>query len=381
MLVLACGGDSAPPTLDAGPCTSDEECNDGRICNGAESCAMGSCVSSAPLDCDDGIACTLDRCVERLGGCVNDEPDLDGDGATDSACGGNDCDDSDANRFGGNVEVCDVSNVDEDCDPTTIGDRDADGDGAIAARCCNGDNCGDDCDDAQPHAHPGEAEDCDTIDNDCDGSIDEGVLATFYADADGDGFGATGGTTIEACFATAGHAERDGDCDDEDELANPGLPEVCDSSDRDDDCDGVINAGCDCTGSEARACLDGEGLELQGACAAGVERCVEGSFSVCTVRPINEVCDGVTDEDCDGSVDEELTIPCWPDFDNDGFAAVEATPIDVWPTSGSCPGGTTDRDPLEVADCDDRLGSRRPTAPERIDNGVDDDCDGNVDES
>ena len=40
------------------------------MCNGDDICEMGICVSSEPLDCDDGDACTADSCDE-ISGCVN----------------------------------------------------------------------------------------------------------------------------------------------------------------------------------------------------------------------------------------------------------------------------------------------------------------------
>jgi len=54
-------------------------------------------------------------------------------------CGGSDCDDANPSRAPGFPEVCDLDNVDEDCDPRTFGFRDGDGDGAADARCCNAD--------------------------------------------------------------------------------------------------------------------------------------------------------------------------------------------------------------------------------------------------
>ncbi len=60
--------DSGPPPVDTGPppCTSAAECNDGLACNGVERCELGECVAGAPPTCDDGIACTRDRCVEGV---------------------------------------------------------------------------------------------------------------------------------------------------------------------------------------------------------------------------------------------------------------------------------------------------------------------------
>jgi hypothetical protein len=63
----------------------------------------------------------------------------------------------------GRDEVCD--GVDNDCDGT-VDDGDGDGDGSPA---CS------DCDDADPGAAPGLEEVCDGVDNDCDGTVDDGA--------------------------------------------------------------------------------------------------------------------------------------------------------------------------------------------------------------
>ena len=49
--------------------------------------------------------------------------------------------------------------------------------------------------------------------NNCDGTVDEGVTDTFYTDADGDGFG-DAESTIEACDAPDGTVPNGNDCDD-----------------------------------------------------------------------------------------------------------------------------------------------------------------------
>lgn len=94
-----------------------------------------------------------------------------------------------------------------------------------------------DCDDADPTISPVATEGCDGIDQDCDGVADEGLASnTFYADADGDGFG-DGGSTITACAAPPGYASIAGDCNDADKNVGAGT-ELC---------DGLPN-GCDTTG-------------------------------------------------------------------------------------------------------------------------------------
>ena len=47
---------------------------------------------------------------------------------------------------------------------------------------------GGDCNDALAIQYPGNTEICDSLDNDCDGTIDEGLTSTYYLDADDDGY-------------------------------------------------------------------------------------------------------------------------------------------------------------------------------------------------
>ena len=71
-------------------------------------------------------------------------------------------------------------NGDKDADTSPV---DADGDGFTASE---------DCDDADAAVKPDAEEICDSVDNDCDGTVDgEGVTdaATWYADGDGGGYG------------------------------------------------------------------------------------------------------------------------------------------------------------------------------------------------
>ena len=99
-----------------------------------------------------------------------------------------------------------------------------------------------DCDDSDAAVHPGAAELCDGIDNDCNDLIDDedgNVLAStvFYADQDGDGFAGTT-QTVKACEKPEGYYATAGDCDDVDRDVWPGAEELCDGLDN--DCDGEI---------------------------------------------------------------------------------------------------------------------------------------------
>jgi hypothetical protein len=126
-------------------------------------------------------------------------------------------------------------------DPTEPVDRDEDGFSA------------DDCDDLDPRIHPGGIERCDDADDDCDGLVDEdGEVVDglpFFADADGDGWGADG--IVRACRLGAGLALEDGDCDDADPARHPTAVELCDPVDQ--DCDGEAD---DTPGSSADCAVE-----------------------------------------------------------------------------------------------------------------------------
>src|SRR5205085_7269291 len=77
-----------------------------------------------------------------------------------------------------------------------------------------------DCNDASAAVHPGVAEICNGIDDNCSGQIDEGVKTTFYADADGDAYGNMNATT-QACSAPSGYILNNTDCNDANANVHP----------------------------------------------------------------------------------------------------------------------------------------------------------------
>ncbi len=282
------------------------------------------------FDCDDGDAAIHPNAAELCDGIDNDcdgvpdnnvvyedyWPDADGDGFGDgaatpvSACDGapadhvdntRDCDDSDATIYPDAPELCD--NLDNDCDGSLDEgvvyedwwpDNDGDGfgdDGATPASTCDGapaDHVGirGDCDDSEASIYPDAPEQCNNVDDDCDGDVDEDVVYTdYWPDADGDGFGDAGAGPQQDCTLRDGFADNDGDCNDLVAVVNPDATELCDGLDN--DCDGVLLT------DEVDGDLD------------GVFACDDCDDDDPEVFPgAEEDCNGI-DNDCDGEIPEE----------------------------------------------------------------------------
>ena len=181
------------------------------------------------------------------------------------------------------------------------------------------------------------------------------TLQTFYADSDGDGFGAE---IVEACLQPSGTATVDGDCDDTDGAVHPDAVEICNTVD--DDCDGDIDG--DATDMPTwYADADGDGY---GNPNDAVTQCLAPSDTVDNAEDCDdeealawtgnaEVCDGV-DNDCNGDIDDGLPTTEWyADVDEDGFGDPDTVVVDC-----AQPSGTTDN----ADDCDDAHADVKPDA-------------------
>jgi MYXO-CTERM domain-containing protein len=250
------------------------------------------------------------------------------------------------------------------CAPTVECDADGDGYDSTSSACG-----GTDCDDTDADISPGASEVCNSIDDDCDGTVDDGVGLPYYRDSDGDGYGDRTVSTI-SCSAPTGYVYNDSDCDDKDKNDYPGAAETVANGD-DEDCDGVdacyLDSDKDKYGSGA--IIDTGDLDCTDTGESSVSTdCDDGSA---TVYPgATETCNGV-DDDCDGSVDEGLGSTYYRDADGDGYGDPSSTASSCSATSGYV---------TNNSDCDDTRSSVNPAASERC-NGRDDDCDGTVDES
>ena len=220
-----------------------------------------------------------------------------------------------------------------------------------------------DCDDGDATRSPVGPETCNGRDDDCDGVASFVISTGDTEDDDRDGF------ADNACGGP--------DCNDLDPYAYPGAPELND--DVDNDCDGTVDE--DVTAIEWYTDEDGDGAgggdpimsdERQ------TDRVPDGSDCDDEDAGANEDaverCDGV-DNDCDGSVDESAIgqLIAYLDSDSDGYGDAETSQVAC---RGELPTGYADN----PGDCNDDDGMINPGAMEVVNAGIDDDCDGAIDE-
>ncbi len=175
---------------------------------------------------------------------------------------------------------------------------------------------------------------------------------TYYADRDGDTFGDIN-TTTQSCTPVADFVTNATDCDDTDATVYPGAPELCDGLDN--DCNGIVDDGITTTTFYADA--DGDGL---GDPNDSVEDCSLPTGYVNNDRD----CD-----DTDAAIGEATIF--YADADGDGYGEASSTL-----TACTAPTGYV----AQAGDCDDTEATVYPGAPELCD-GLDNDCNGSVDDS
>jgi hypothetical protein len=329
-------GDVGP--TDAGPVIADAEADacvpaGDELCNGIDD----DCDGTA----DEGFDGVGEACTVGLGACAVEGITICLPDGSASACEG----EPGMPAVG---EVCNT--VDDDCDGVvdegyTVGAFCQFNEGECNSRgeeVCTADGAGTECD-AEPIVV--EEEKCDGLDNDCDGTADEGIEL--------------GGL----CEEGVGLCRRGGfvECDEEGNVyctAVPGDPreEACNGFD--DDCDDFADED---FGAEP--------------CEAGVGGCLRDGQTVCQADgsllcnavpgdPAGELCNGI-DDDCDGSADEDFGGQAGgPCQNGEGvcarFGEFVCSPDGREVICGAEPAG----EPAEAEIC----------------NELDDDCDGTADE-
>ena len=383
----------------------------GSTIDGGEDCddADGG-ISPGTQETCDGVDDDCDGDTDEAGADGSStwylDADLDGYGDPDSttlACDqpsgyvadNTDCDDTDASIYPSADEYCDA--VDNDCDlsvdesgavdaSTWYVDTDGDGYGDatntdVACSAPSGYVANDDdCNDASNSANPGGTEVCDSLDNNCDGTVDEDTAAdasTWYDDSDSDGYGDAGSPNV-ACNQPSGTVSDDTDCDDTDSTVYPGADEYCDTVD--DDCDGDVDES---DAVDAATWYEDQDTDGYGDASSTSIACDQPSDFVAdstdcddsdgaTFPGADEYCDAM-DNNCDGTVDEDTAVDAstwYPDDDGDGYGDSGSTDVACNQPSGF----VSDSD-----DCDDSDAAIYPAANELCDS-VDNDCDGQVDD-
>ena len=306
-----------------------------------------------------------------------------------------DCNDNDFNVNPGVVDICNGlddncnSLIDEGSTNTYYRDFDADGYGmassgtTVACSAPSGyvsNNT--DCNDGNASMYPGATEIIgDGIDQNCNG------MEVCFVDVDNDGYRPNSTATVNSsdmdCFDVGEAVASDpvGDCNDNDFSVNPGAVDICNGLD--DNCNSLVDEGS--TNTYYRDYdNDGFGMASSGtiqACTAPAgyvannTDCNDGDAAIHPAA--TEICDGANvDENCNGLADDAdasaiNTAVFYLDADGDSFGL----------TSNSI----TKCDPVGsysvtvAGDCDDTNPNINPNILE-INNGIDDNCDGNIDE-
>ncbi len=385
------------------PVSNGTACDDALYCNVGEACQAGVCLGGAARDCSAvGGSCRTGACNEATDSC-DGPPVADGTACDDSqfctvgdVCTAGTCTGGPARDCSAQNGVCRIGTCNDtinQCVPAAAPNGAACNDGLF---CTVGETC-------NAGACAGAPRNCSAVANACNTGACVEAMGACVAQPVSDGTNCPDAlfcTVTEICAAGA-CTTQPRDCSGTADQCNTG---VC--NDTTDACVATPKAngtacsdGQFCTGADVctfGACLAGPALDCSGAamgdpcktgvcnentdmCAAqvtmpppmtccnvnidadldGYNECDDCNDTNGSVHPTAmEFCNGV-DDDCDGLIDEDF------DADGDGFATCGTDP-----TIRDCNDANPNVNPGRLEDC----------GPGNTGNGIDDDCDGYIDE-
>ena len=357
---------------------------------------LGRCLGARGCGPDGLTACDAPEAVAEV--CNGLDDDCNGD--VDDGLGGGPCEvDNGAGTCPG-TEVCSqgqlvcqgsppideiCNGVDDDCDGSLDeGFVDSEGDGIPDCSDPDDDNDGVDddfdCEPFNPDVSPETVESCNGIDDNCDGDIDEknaDGCQVFWQDIDADGHGSMSAPSRCLCSEDLNIFYTVPDSEGEPSDCADFFPEVKPGGV--EVCDGVDD-DCDQLVDEGFLDSDGDGKpdctdgDDDGDGIGDNQDCAPNDPEI--YDGAQEVCNGI-DDDCDGLTDEMDATGCVPyylDSDSDG-QGTDTVP----PTCLCAPDPATLYTAFGWGDCDDLSATTYVGAIELC-NGVDDDCDGFTDE-
>jgi hypothetical protein len=328
-----------------------------------------------------------DNIDNNCNGQVDEQCDKDGDKYCDStktvvglpnACpfGGLDCNDNNANANPGFAEQCD--NIDNNCNSATDEGCNADGDTycTVAMKvigtptiCSAGAG---DCNDSDKLVNPAVNENCaTTYDDNCNGDtndVNATGCTTFGQDLDGDTY--YDKNIVPKCVCKASGTStgtKPNDCNDQNNLVNPAVPELCDGIDN--NCNGAVDEGCDADkDGYCTATMITIGKPVT--CPKGGNDCDDANVNI---NPgMAENCATAFDDNCNTLTNEIGALGCsnfYLDGDNDGWAVNVAQCLCI-------PAGAYKLAASKVGDCDDTKATVNPSVAEVCGDNVDNNCNG-----